>query len=352
MKKLLLAISMLTLVGMANAQSNVAVYGLLDAGVYSLSKANGTKDAQGLADSTVASSFWGFKGSENLGQGQKAIFQVEGDVATNNGGTNTNGVFRRQAFVGLQGGYGEVTLGLRLNPATNAHNALLPVMGNSVNLGVLQAQGYFDTFTRNAITYTAPTANNLLVQVQYGMSNSVDKEDDGSTYSGRVEYKLSNLTVNLGYQNRKGNGTASSAMYGNSFKDKETSIIGAKYKLGNIEVGTGFVTNRIANGTKVGNVDVTLLGVGYTVSPAVTLGANYVKNNDNASLTNVQARYAFSKRTMGYVQYGLADNGNTSNPFRPVFMNTNSSPADNIAGYTSAANSKQSALGVGLVHTF
>lgn len=351
MKKLLLAISMLSLVGVAQAQG-VSLYGTLDASAYSLNKANGTHNAQGLVDSSVASSIWGIKGTENLGKGLKAVFQVESDISTNNGGTNTSGIFRRLAFVGLQGNHGELALGLKHNPMTSAHGDLLPVQGNSANLNAQLTQGYIDSFTRNAITWTLPTDKNLLVQLQYGMSNSANKTDDGAVYAGRVQYTINNLTLNAATQHRNNNGTASSAAFGNAFKDKETHLVGAKYKLGAVEVGAGYVQNRIDNGSAVGNVNVTLVGLGYTMSPNVKLGANYIKNNNDASLTNLQARYTFSKRTMAYAQYGYAQNGNTSNPFTPVFVNTNSSPADNVSGYGAVAHANQSAIGFGLVHSF
>ena len=79
MKKQLLALAAFTAVsGMASAQSSVTIYGLMDTG---LVKETGSD----LKMAQFHASRIGFKGSENLGSGYKAIFQLEKRFTVNNG---------------------------------------------------------------------------------------------------------------------------------------------------------------------------------------------------------------------------------------------------------------------------
>lgn len=78
-KSLALAVlAALSATGYAHAQTNVQVYGLMDAGVEYLTNA----DAKGGSMTRVVSggkntSRWGLKGSEDLGGGMKAVFGLE-----------------------------------------------------------------------------------------------------------------------------------------------------------------------------------------------------------------------------------------------------------------------------------
>ena len=115
MKKSLVALAVFAVSGGAMAQSSVTLYGVADAwiGQTSTTNAAGTKLKQNKIDSGgFNGSRLGFKGTEDLGGGLKAVFTAEDgyDIST---GTSLQGgaLFGRQAFVGLAGGFGQVTLG-------------------------------------------------------------------------------------------------------------------------------------------------------------------------------------------------------------------------------------------------
>jgi len=352
MKKLFLMAMVIASTGLAQAQSNVTLYGTLDASVYSIN------NSSGLVDSSMTSSLWGIKATEDVGNGTKAVANIEGDLQTNNGGMNQNGLFRRAAYVGLANNQlGEIDLGLKINPMISAANSILPLAGNSVNFTTEIALGYADFFNKNAVTYSSPKIAGTTATVQFGLGNqtSADGTDiaSGSVTAFNLIYSgINNLNVIVAGQERHNGGAANVSANSNS-PGKLTYLAGANYKLGNLSVGAGYVSNKTDTGTAVGNVNAEMVGVGYQLTPVVLLGANYVRTNDNSSLTNVQAHYSFSKRTEVYAQLGYAQNGaTTSNPIAPIFQTTGTSPGVDINGYSGVAGQNQTGAGVGIIHRF
>lgn len=147
-KKLIaLAVAGLASAG-AFAQSNVTIYGVADGSFESVS-ASGASSGSGYASRTriaTNSSLIGFKGTEDLGNGLKAMFQVENQISldgptgnTTNSQTMGNGWNTRDTFVGLSGGFGAVLAGYISTPqrSTAAKYDLMPGAtgsGSSLNM--------------------------------------------------------------------------------------------------------------------------------------------------------------------------------------------------------------------------
>jgi predicted porin len=361
----------------AFAQSSVTLYGTIDASVANITRVDGKKNVTDYVDGSVSSSVFGLKGSEDLGAGQKAVFDVQGDLMTNNGGTHASGMFRRSAYVGLNDAKaGEIALGLKGNPLIGAAAASVPVGGNTVTTNLATALGYADFFTKNSVTYTSPAiAGGLVVTAQHGFANGTnDGESYGSVNAFSAIYTNGPLKVTAaGQARREATATASAAnpsgtaptaatpsldINGNSV-NKKTTFVGVSYALNDkLTVAANHVGNKYASafgGAYGAQKNATLLGLGYAVNPALTLGLNAIHAEDS-NLTNVQARYALSKRTTTYAMLTQARNdANGRVNFYPVATNTGTSPAASIGGYgtqggTAAKN--QSAFGVGVIHTF
>ena len=96
----------------AYAQSSVTLYGIIDAGITYFSNLNGHGTFV-ANDGSIQSNRWGLLGSEDLGGGAKAIFQLENGFNLYNGTMVQSGVlFSRQAWVGLTDtSHGTLTLG-------------------------------------------------------------------------------------------------------------------------------------------------------------------------------------------------------------------------------------------------
>ncbi len=351
----------------------MTIYGQFDAGVYSLSKANGTKNAVVYGDGATFSNVLGFRGTEDLGGGLKGNFQLETDVQTNNGGLNQNGLFRRQANVSVGGGFGEVKFGITTNPLIATNGALVPVGGNSVTTANASALGYADFYTKNAVTYTSPNVGGLVAQLQYGMSNNIESSKDGSMMAGSLAYVNGPLSIRYAMQDRKeaAAGTANSApnastsdsvgvvsgaagiVAGKIAAAKQSQVFGVRYEMGALSFGAAYLENKAASalGGAKAKVDGYVLGVGYTTG-AWTLGANHT-SAEKSSLTNLQARYALSKRTNLIAQAGFADNDAAGKVnFAPIAFNTGNSPATITDTYAATKGTKQNGIGLALTHSF
>src|ERR1044072_1523990 len=101
-----LSLALLSVTGVAHAQSSVTLYGLIDE---SIQYAHNTVDASGknsnqvgLVGGNLQGNRFGLKGTEDLGGGLKAIFQLENGFDINSGRLGQGGkMFGRQAYVGL-----------------------------------------------------------------------------------------------------------------------------------------------------------------------------------------------------------------------------------------------------------
>src|SRR3546814_20283597 len=108
--------------GVAQAETSVTLYGLIDAGIgYNQVKgANGDKASRiGAVDGVNSGSRFGLRGTEDLGDGLKALFTLEGGFSPNNGESSQGGrLFGRQATVGLQRDrWGPLAFGRQTHPA-------------------------------------------------------------------------------------------------------------------------------------------------------------------------------------------------------------------------------------------
>ena len=110
MKKTLIALAAVAATGAAMAQSSVTIYGVVDVGFTSVNNSGvGSTDNTGLTSSNMTTNRLGFRGTEDLGGGLKANFQVETSLAADAPAASSIG--DRGAWVGLSGGFGEIRLG-------------------------------------------------------------------------------------------------------------------------------------------------------------------------------------------------------------------------------------------------
>ena len=116
--------------GTAFAQSSLTLYGNADVSVDHVKKTAGVRLAPALAStqgkdesvtrvspSGTSQTSFGLKGEENLGDGYKASFVLEGQLSHDTGALSQDGrIFGRQSYVGLTTPFGEVRLGRQYAP--------------------------------------------------------------------------------------------------------------------------------------------------------------------------------------------------------------------------------------------
>ena len=373
MKKSLIALAALAAVSAASAQSTVTLYGNIDAGVVSYNNANAAKqNVVNYGDGMLTSSIWGLKGSEDLGGGLSAVFKAEGDMLSNAGGTNQNGIWRRGANAGLSSkSLGSLVFGLNNNPIISTNGALMPLGGNSVSTTTATSLAYSDFYTKNAITYTTPNIAGLVGVLQRGMSNNVNSFSEGSVTAYSLAYVNGPLELRAAGQDRQAAtatilSAANSKLSGTSELvtatdvNKRSYVLGGKYTIGALGLGLAYLESEKAadNGINTARTikqTAVQVGAAYQLTPVVILGASYTKS-EGSSLTNLQARYSLSKRTMVYGYFGMSDNSASTalnaTKFAPVSMNTGVEPSGILTGAGATNGIKQNALAFGVAHSF
>lgn len=109
-------------------------------------------------------SFIGFKGSEDLGEGLKAVWQLEQDVSVAGGGATRWG--NRESFVGLAGEFGTLRAGRVANQFDDASKAIDPWDSNNVvasQLGIFKRHDDMPVSVR----YDSPEFSGFSGSVQF-----------------------------------------------------------------------------------------------------------------------------------------------------------------------------------------
>jgi len=204
MKKTQVALAALALVASTAALADgVTVYGNLEGGYV---KGNNTSTSFSGAGHWNASAF-GIKGSEDLGGGLTASFNLEGGLDTNTGNTNnggTTGLFNRATWVAVGGEAGTLKLGNQLSPfilsyvtslGLAGNNFLVPVCANASACdgndpaGTSSKTGGF--FIPNAASYSV-TVSGVSAQVLHATDNGVAA---GKLTAGNVSFNIGSAYV-------------------------------------------------------------------------------------------------------------------------------------------------------------
>ncbi len=398
MKKTLIALAALAVVSAASAQSSVTVYGALDASFNSASSEGVSKTFMGT--SQLGSSKLGFMGTEDLGNGLKAIFKIEGGLNNDAGAgksTNTNNqvsgavsgagptvngaagqassggfVFQRYSYVGLNGSFGEVRLGRDYVSAfLNVQAAVDPFGTNgpadSTQMA-LKLGGATITNASNMIGYTSPSISGFTVGAQYFMGENVSgkaNSDDGTGTSVYAAYANGPLFLTAGQQTTKGKAVA--AVAATSIANTTTGVVtdtaaalalpgdytlsalSASYDLGMAKLAYTYAREEAVGTAATAKNTSNLFGVTVPMG-AFNLKASYVAAARNTGVAGVADEtgtlfglgvdYALSKRTTAYSTWARVTNGDNG-----------ASYSTGGVGATTANNSSQN-LAIGIKHNF
>ncbi|MFM9434630.1 putative porin [Janthinobacterium sp. CG_23.3] len=260
-----LAVSALCVQG-AQAQSSVQVYGRLNVDVEHISFSKPTGATSGdVTRLSSNSSRLGFRGVEALGDGLKAIYQIEASVGVDSGSGTLAG---RDTFVGLEGGWGRLRLGFfddvfkGMGEYTDRYKGT--GIGNDATIATLGGGGGGFTRTQvNSLRYDSPTVNGFKGELQYGLE---DEQRGGKTA----------LTAAASYSRGKLKLGAGLGRHDNFLPGRHDMAyrLGAKYDFGVVDVAGG--VTRLSYQLASGDVtrDYWTVSLGYKVGAGV-LSAKY-----------------------------------------------------------------------------
>jgi predicted porin len=338
-RKALMGLSALLFAASAQAQNSVTLYGVIDTGLMYVHHSAGQTNQYLMSTGILSGSRWGLKGSEDLGGGLSAVFQLENGFNSGTGQFLQGGrQFGRQAYVGLSGKdtWGTVTFGRQYDPLIDK---VQPVQGDNWLAGFYIAPGDVDNSDNsvrinNAVKWVSPVWGGLQVEAMYSFGGVAGSTGSGQTYSAAAGWSGGPVNVAAGYMHvDNGNttlsarGTTSSDSFFNSSvntayasaRSINIARAGGNYAFGPVILGGYYsyseynpdASSAFVRSEKYHNGSVYAV---WNITPALLaeVGYNYMRSLGDSSAKRHQvalgADYNLSKRTDIYsvVAYGHA----------------------------------------------
>lgn len=251
---------LLVLLGLGTLTSNcvhaqsVEVYGLIGAYVGSIKRSGDADSVRAVNSGGLQTSYLGFRGKEDLGGGTKVIFAVESFLRADTGeqGRNpTDPLFSRNAWVGVEGGLGRLTLGRQTNPTYVTTGQLSP-FGISVAFSPLVQQTFVaaygsnivgDTVWNNAVQYTTPEKAGFKGSVLYGLGE-VGGREGLANLGMHASFRKEKFFAALSLQRVRLNVSTPLA------EQQEAMVAGASYDFGKVKVYGSTSHTRFDKGRK------------------------------------------------------------------------------------------------------
>ena len=309
MKKSLLALAVLgAFAGVASAQSSVTIFGVLDLAISrgnggtaagdSNPGANGTSKAYLMRQS--AASRLGFRGTEDMGGGLSAQFNIEHRFTPDNGNTTATPFWAGRSYVQLtSAAVGSVYLGREYTPAFWPAVKTDPFGWDGVGQVSFGQYAKFRSTaavrTDNTVGYKSASFGGVTVQAAVGLGEAVL----GRTTGFNVEYGGGPIYAGVGFE-KINNGPA--ALAGNQMIN-----FGAAYDLGFIRPAIYFASTKTGVGSTAKNKDI-MLALTAPIGPAkIKFAVNRLDPqgaSNNETHLGLGVDYALSKRTGLYADFG------------------------------------------------
>jgi len=272
--------------GTAAAQSNVTVYGKIDLGVRKAVGATNSEMATG-SDGRL-----GFKGTEDLGGGNRAFFDLQHRFFPNTGAQDGAQFWKGLSQVGIGGAFGQVSFGRQYIAAFSMiQDKIDPFGGDTVaqlrDVG-FRVGGITKVRIDSSIRYDYST-NGLNLAVSSAESTPNGGSD--RPFSVGANYKVGGLFVGAGYEDPAG-------------ANDRIVHVGAAYTMGAATVSAGY-----AKGDTNANVTAKgfMVGLNWALGPGelkAAAGTQKQGSTTTAQKVGLGYHYALSKRTTIYTDVG------------------------------------------------
>jgi predicted porin len=291
------------------SQGSSTVYGVVDLGFVRESGGPEGASATKLTSGIASGSRLGFRGTEDLGDGLAAFYVLEMGINADTGALGQGGLgFGRQSMVGLQGGFGSVSLGRQYTPVALIQTETDPfatgLAGTSANLISAGGAGGNNRMD-NTLRYAYTAKSGLTVDLVHGFGESDDGSRPKRQFGAAIGYVNGPVYVKLGHHNV------------NDAKSVPARItyLGAKYDFGVATAHFNYVVNKGSAVFGLVNADSrdVLAGVSVPYGPGRFM-ASYIRKNDktdaNLDANQVALGYTYflSKRTSLYASVARIHN--------------------------------------------
>ncbi|MBT9513851.1 MAG: porin [Acidovorax sp.] len=333
--------------------SGVTLYGTIDLGLrhgsgLAASHAAAPGSSHSLGSGIHTTSRWGLRGSEDLGDGAKALFQFESGLNADTGASaNASKYFDRASWVGLQGGWGTLALGRQTTTLADAVSPVDPLgmrfasFNPSIGVAALSQHGLGIEFGSagatsgsyrldNALKYTGRFGG-FTARAMWGLGEVASQQSALSSRGVGLAWAADGFVASGAYQNFKDTNQ----------RTLDGTTLGAAYQWGTVRLAANAARSEAETAAGKHTVQRVLsAGATWSVTPLFDLTAAYYKvdrtrtgaADDGYGRLVAFAEYKLSRRTKLYAEL---DNTRWRN------------------GFQGAAN-KANATGVsaGVVHSF
>lgn len=337
---LVAAAALLAVQGAAFAQSSVTVYGKVDLGLV-LDSGNAAGKSVRLSSGVSGGSRLGFKGVEDLGDGNKASFLLEtGYCADSAAGapnfcTGSNQFMGRQAHGDLTGPWGALSAGRQYSLGFSNLSTIDPFgtgLAGQVN-NIVDASGIR---VNNSVHYSTPTMAGFVGSAEIAFGEQTGNWKANRETGAALTYANGPVYAGFSFYDQSNANGAGAA--------RKNYLLGGTYDFGVVKA---HALIQKASGTPTGakyDLDTLDLMGGVTVPVAGgSILASYVHHNDksaanqDANQIGVGYMYPLSKRTSLYTAFARIHNSNGA-PFH--------------VGNATATGTGDKAFNLGVVHNF
>lgn len=281
----------------------------------------------------------GVKGSEDLGNGLKAVYKMEWEVDLRGGDTIKN----RDRYAGVAGGFGTVLAGYLSTPL-KAVGRKVDMFGDRMgDLRSLNNHTNIDGRVSNTLAYVTPKFAGFNATLAYVADVTGSRADNNDTdaYSANAMYANGPVYVGVGYTSISGNTFTST-------EDEDTWRIAGSFKMGSAKILGSYTDTSNASGVSGEDPAIWHLGASYGFG-SNTAKIQYSERDDVLSADNgaynitVALDHKLSKRTMAYVEYSMTDNdaGSSTTAWKKTGNSTSGISGEDNSG-----------IALGLVHKF
>jgi predicted porin len=347
MKKKLIVLALATIAPAVWAQpvtSPVTLYGTINMVFDSVKADGGVTPLASRSRVSDQQSNFGIKGTEPLGIGLNAFFQIESAI-TPDVGTGTLG--SRNSAVGLNGEWGTVLLGRWDTAYRVATKPLDPFNQNFLpgQSSVANDFGNFELRLNNAVQYWSPNFSGVSFRLHYSANEAKTSTVNPSVYSASLVYDKAPFYLGYAWEEHN-NRTGSETVVTPNYKENSNGLL-AKYTAGPVWFSLLVQDFKKTNLTKQKVVQV---AANYTVGASqfkVSIGSSKDGAASGAAAPETKQWglgwfYSLSKRTTLITAYANLKNNGASN--RGNFGKNTLTPLGN--------DSDPTGLSIGLGHTF
>lgn len=349
MKHQLTAIALGAMSTLVLAQSNVTVYGSIDAGLRNVTNVNAAGDDRLTMGSngTFRSNRIGFLGSEDLGGNLKAVFQLEAGFNTATGAlNNTNGqLFQREARVGLAGNWGQLDLGRQYTVAFQTIVGFDPFVFRypSITYALASTAG---TRNSNDIQYTG-SFGDVTLRAEYALGEVAGSNSQGATQAIGATYARGPLKLGAAYTRAERNiGTSAAPAY----RDYDHIAIGGAYTFGKAKASLGYVDETQKGAARDNTAKWMWAGLAYKLTPQLGLTGAWYRNKEFNTATSASVAAGDAKRDLYMVGLTYALSRRTT-----LYSEIDIHKLDGgfaTGGTTRLNQSRRTGISAGIMHTF